>query len=457
MRDYLRSELVTLRLNVINGTKLALFRKSALTEYRGGLDQVVLLFLLNTLLVISAGYIYYLPDPEFNIYGINGIGIDLLGILLIAFITAKLAKDNNVVLYFLILLYSTFPIFTITWLLFIVALDVSTLYYLYIFWGMTVVFYILFHLTKRSYSKTILSSVIYIAIAILPNIYLSSGEFWYAKQKKNSYLAAYEKINQEDIYYKQGVFMDNFRKKLLPSRKNITDMYFIGFGSYAMEDVFMKEIQYIRDLMDESFDTEGRSISLINNLKTMDATPLATKSNLSQVLKHMGKIMDPEEDVLYLYLTSHGSKTHELSVRFWPLKLNQVNPVDLKNMLNEAGIKWRVLLVSSCYSGGFIDPLKNDNTLIMTASSQDRTSFGCGSKSDFTYFGEAVFVEQLSNNYSFISAFENAKKSILEREKKENLKPSMPQLYVGDNIREKLDSLENELDKFYAESSESKG
>ena len=78
-------------------------------------------------------------------------------------------------------------------------------------------------------------------------------------------------------------------------------------------------------------------------------------------------------------------------------------------MLDEARIKWRIIVVSACYSGGYIEPLKDDNTLIMTASAADRTSFGCGTESDATYFADALFQHALRFEDSFVKAFEQAR------------------------------------------------
>ena len=153
--------------------------------------------------------------------------------------------------------------------------------------------------------------------------------------------------------------------------------------------------------------------------------------------------------MVFVYLTSHGSEKHKLSVNLVPLSLNTFGPKDLKSYLDEAGIKWRVILVSACYSGGFVEPLKDSYTVIMTAAAKDKKSFGCGSKSDFTYFGNAVFREQLSLNFDFLSAFNNAISSIKAREEKEKRKSSNPQLYVGDEIKDKLSQLGKELEKFY--------
>jgi hypothetical protein len=173
--------------------------------------------------------------------------------------------------------------------------------------------------------------------------------------------------------------------------------------------------------------------------------PFATVSNLRATLSEIGDIIDPDQDVVMLYLSSHGSRDHQLSVDFPPLRLDQLTPDALKEMLDSAGIKWRIIVVSACYSGGFIDPLKDDYTLIMTASAADRTSFGCGSESDATYFGDALFGHALRLEDSFIKAFEQAKVRIAEREQAEKRRPSEPQLFVGKAMAAKLPRFEAEL------------
>ncbi len=55
-----------------------------------------------------------------------------------------------------------------------------------------------------------------------------------------------------------------------------------------------------------------------------------------------------------VYLVSHGSADHRLAADQWPLSLVELTPVGLKQLLDDAGIKWRIIVVSSCYSGGYI-------------------------------------------------------------------------------------------------------
>ena len=228
-------------------------------------------------------------------------------------------------------------------------------------------------------------------------------------------------------------------------RPGMTDLYFVGFASYAGEDVFRKDIEVARDLFDERFDTDGRSIELINNPQTMLDEPFATVSNLRATLSEIGDIINPDQDVVMVYLASHGSRDHKLSVEFAPLQLEQLTPGALKEMLDSAGIKWRIIVVSACYSGGFIEPLQDDYTLIMTASAADRTSFGCGSDSDATYFGDAQFRHALRVEDSFVKAFAQAKARIEEREHAEKQQASQPQIFVGSQMAAKLPKLEAEL------------
>ena len=230
-------------------------------------------------------------------------------------------------------------------------------------------------------------------------------------------------------------------------RSGTTDLYFVGFAPYAGEDVFRKDMDVARELFNERFDTDGRSILLINSPYTVLDKPLATVSNLRQTLEEIGATIDADDDVVMLYLESHGTRDHRLVVDFPPLELDQLTPEALRGMLDDAGIKWRIIVVSACYSGGFIDALKDEHTLVMTASASDRTSFGCGSESESTYFGDALFQHALRFEDSFAKAFENARERIAAHEHEERPKdpPSNPQIYVGPEMADKLPKLEEAL------------
>jgi hypothetical protein len=152
--------------------------------------------------------------------------------------------------------------------------------------------------------------------------------------------------------------------------------------------------------------------------------------------------MNPDEDVLFLFVSAHGDREHRLSAAQPPLELAPLTPTALARMLQDAGIKWRVVVVSACYSGGYIEPLRDDNSLVITAAAPDRSSFGCEAGRDFTYFGQAYFRDALEKTRSFAQAFELAKEIVGKQEAVERLLPSLPQMWVGPGIASRLKALD---------------
>ncbi len=158
--------------------------------------------------------------------------------------------------------------------------------------------------------------------------------------------------------------------QLMPGTPGMTDLYFVGAAGWASQDVFGRELTAARDLFDDRFGTRGRSIVLANDASTRDSRPLAGTITLRHALNAVGERMNREEDVLFLFVTSHGSQ-EGIALSFphgAPFDRQTLSPQELRSMLVEAGIKWRVLVISGCESGVFIGPLQDDFTLIATAA-----------------------------------------------------------------------------------------
>ena len=144
-----------------------------------------------------------------------------------------------------------------------------------------------------------------------------------------------------------------------------------------------------------------------------------------------------------LYLASHGTREPTLVASLAPLELVPITPALLRRALDDAGIRYRIVVISACYAGGFIDALADDDTAVIVAAQADRTSFGCGVGSDATYFGQAFFQEGMAKASSLAGAFEIAREGVEKREQSEGLKPpSNPQSRIGPGIAAKLEQLE---------------
>ena len=253
-----------------------------------------------------------------------------------------------------------------------------------------------------------------------------------------------EPVVTEAAFYAQPELLADMLNNVQPQRPTIHDWYFMGVAGHGEQDVFRSEIELTKDYFDHQFGTAGRSVELINNANTLSALPIASKTSIERALQSIAKKMDVNEDVLFLTLTSHGSdKVIEMSNP--PLALDNVDAKWLRQSLDKSGIKWRVIVISACYSGSFINELKSPYTLVITASAANKSSFGCSNEAEYTYFGQAFFAESLTKLRRFQPAFEAASKRIAEREKMMGFEPSEPQLVMGDAIKAILPAFENSL------------
>jgi tetratricopeptide (TPR) repeat protein len=101
-------------------------------------------------------------------------------------------------------------------------------------------------------------------------------------------------------------------------------------------------------------------------------------------------------------------------------------------------VRHRVVIISACYSGVFVRPLADPDTLIITAADADHSSFGCKNGNDWTYFGDAFFNTALRRASTLHDAFVLASSLIRKRERQRGLTPSNPQMAGGENIEHLL-------------------
>jgi hypothetical protein len=248
----------------------------------------------------------------------------------------------------------------------------------------------------------------------------------------------YNADSPEQVLYAQP---DRMRKVLdkvtarVPGRANL---YLIAFAGDGEENVFYNEAEFVVRQFVERFDAAGHTVLLVNNPETLDSTPLASLSNLETAVDDIAQKMDPEQDILLVFLTSHGTHDHLLYVNMDPLPLDQIGPDDLADVFDNAHVRNKVVVISACYSGGFIDALKGGNTMIITAARADRASFGCGTDSDITDFGRAFFVQGLNHDDSFVGAFNVAKSLIDAWETKDGEQHSFPQISTTPAIEGRL-------------------
>ncbi len=245
-------------------------------------------------------------------------------------------------------------------------------------------------------------------------------------------------FDAEAVMFRQPALLERSIESVAAQTPGRIELFGVGFAGDGSERVFRNEVEYFSGLMARRFGAPARTLSLVNSPGSLDRVPMATLTNLRAGLAGVAARMDTSEDIVVLFLTSHGSEDHHLYVAMDPLPLHQIRPGDLRSALDDAGLRWRVVIVSACFSGGFVDALRDSRTLVITAARADRSSFGCGSDSEISWFGRAFLAGALNRTIDFERAFDLAAHQIREWELEQGEKPSVPQIAAGAEIRQHL-------------------
>jgi hypothetical protein len=175
----------------------------------------------------------------------------------------------------------------------------------------------------------------------------------------------------------------------------------------------------------------GNVVARANTKTRGDVTIESIKAAISAAVK-----MDRDRDLLALILTSHGSPDG-VAVQAGR-RVEILSPPALTALLRGTGVRHRIVIISACYSGVFLGPLANDDSLVITAADSKHSSFGCQDKVKWTYFGDAFFNTALRHTADLRQAFDEARTIVRQRERRYHLVPSNPQIAGGKNIDELL-------------------
>jgi len=227
---------------------------------------------------------------------------------------------------------------------------------------------------------------------------------------------------------------------LQPQRRGTIDAYVVAIALDS-DPVFSREAREAGNVLTRRYGAEGRTITLAGPDGRSAGLAKGSLTSLTLTLARIAELMDPNEDVLVLYSTSHGAPVglayHEGDTGYGILA-----PARLGSVLGELGIRRRILLLSACYSGVFVPLLQSPDTAIVTAASASRTSFGCQAENDWTFFGDALVNNALRKPQTLAAAAAEARQSIAGWEATNRLEASQPQVVFGDAVAHWLPMLE---------------
>jgi hypothetical protein len=228
---------------------------------------------------------------------------------------------------------------------------------------------------------------------------------------------------------------------LKPQRPGVVDAYVLTIALDS-DPVFAREAREAGRVLAARYDAAGRALTLAGaDGKGGPALAMGSPAAIDAALARIAELMDRSEDVLVLYTTSHGAPLG-LAYNDGDQGYGAISPTRLWTVLSELGIGNRLLLVSACYSGVFVPMLQSDTTAIVTASSADRSSFGCQAENDWTFFGDALVNRALRKRQPLATAAAEAQATIAGWERREKLDASRPQVAIGAGATRWLAALE---------------
>ena len=218
----------------------------------------------------------------------------------------------------------------------------------------------------------------------------------------------------------------------VPASTPAVELYTLTLGGDGKQSVFLRESDYVANMLTSRFGAFGQ-IRLVNHRDHLVDRPMATRENMRRAAVTLAERSGPE-DLIFIYLTSHGTSEHELVLDQPRMELADLPADELAAVLAPLKNRDKAIVISACYSGGFIPALKDERTLIMTASRADRVSFGCSEEANFTYFGDALFAQALNQTDDLEQAFKLARATVAERELADGFEASEPQIWAPKTV-----------------------
>ena len=224
--------------------------------------------------------------------------------------------------------------------------------------------------------------------------------------------------------------LDTALRRLAPQRPGTVDAYVIAIALDS-DPVFAREARAAGDVLQRRYDAVGRTIILAGSGGDSDRpSPSGSPASLVRAMARIAELMDESEDVLVLYSTSHGTPLG-LTWREGDRDMASITPKQMREWLDRHGIRNRLLILSACFSGIFVPGLQTSNSVIVTAAARDRISFGCFADNDWTFFGDAMINHALRKPQSLGAAYAEATALVSEWERRFEVTPSQPQIFLG--------------------------
>ena len=463
MIDALRNALGNLGRNLLSGLRLALFLRVGRSSFRISAAQLVLIVLVSAAIDIDTDWVRAAPDSRFSFVGLHG-ELFALGLLaLSSAVIATLRRERDIYLALPVVLLASFPAIQVVHALpdiprlGVAMSDVAR----HVFddaifaWMLVVAIRAVYVCTQSQGARRRIFAVGGGVLVVAPLWFaplIGPLDPWWVEY--DSVTAERDAMSpaSEPVLAAQDFIMDRALDELEDERPAVTDLYFVGFAPDARRPGFVADVDAAQRVMDERWHTKGRSVVLVNSPLTVAERPFATITHLRQVLLEIGDLIDTDDDIVMVYLVGSSGSDHTLAAVNPPLELVGLSPQGLKELLDAAGIRWRIIVVSTCYAGAWVDALQDDETAVIASSSANTRASDCTGGIGTSSFGEAFFNDGMRRGDDLALAFDAARKRLARVHAPE------PVMSIGPAIADHLKRLrDNGRARIVAQASDARG
>jgi hypothetical protein len=180
--------------------------------------------------------------------------------------------------------------------------------------------------------------------------------------------------------------------QLAPQRPGVVDTYVLS-AAFWNDPVFEAEAREAAAVLAARYDAADRTILLSAGRGPGAARnlPAASPNNFQAALGKIGAIIDPNEDLVVVFVTSHGGQDGAVAIRELERMEGALRPMQHRNALQQANIRNKLVIGSACFSGHYIPPLMSDpGAMVLTAAAAEEASGGCARSRAGTGFGGAL-------------------------------------------------------------------
>lgn len=440
--------LIALGRNLVEGLRLAFFARVTGERFRIDPSQIVLVLLVSIGIDVVADWYQYGPQATFSLAAVGSEMAATATLILSAALLAWWCRQRELVLAIPIIVLASFaPVQVASAAINVLPRHLTlpeaasgTLQNALLVWLFVVLVrcvWVAIPVEPARAWRAFVGGVLLALPLVIPAGILPSDPWWVADESD-----ADGAMNpaSEPVLALQRQLQDDALAALEDHVQGSTDVYFIGFAPDGAGAVWSERIAAARKVLEGHWGAEGRTLGYVNDVGTLDEAPMASVSNLREALAEIAAAADPDEDVLMLYLAGRNNADGTMTVSLPPLDLVQLSGPGLRSLLDEAGFAWRVVVVSTCVPGSFIEALSDDRTMLIANAAPETDVAECARRGEPVAFGDAFFNEALPRSTSLPSAFESARRALAQSESSGAAHP-VPFMHLGTEIARKLESV----------------